>query len=77
MEDFNAQISLMTGMAAAELMLRAEVGILRTMPPAEPEAIDEFRRRVALLDRPWATDISYGEYLRQQDSGDPATPAVM
>jgi len=77
MEDFNAQISLMTGMAAAELMLRAEVGILRTMPPAEPEAIDEFRRRVALLDRPWATDISYGEYLRQQDPGDPATPAVM
>ena len=34
-EDWNAQISLMTGMAAAEMMLRARVGILRTMP--EPE----------------------------------------
>ncbi|GGF44449.1 exoribonuclease R [Microbacterium sorbitolivorans] len=76
-EDFNAQISLMTGMAAAELMLRAKVGILRTMPPADQDAIDEFRRRVALLDRPWSTDISYGEYLRQQDPGDHATPAVM
>jgi len=76
-EDFNAQISLMTGMAAAELMLRAKVGILRTMPPADQEAVDEFRRRVALLDRPWRTDISYGDYLRQQDPADHATPAVM
>jgi exoribonuclease R len=32
-EGWNAQISLMTGMAAAELMLEGEVGILRTVPP--------------------------------------------
>ncbi|MDQ1594031.1 MAG: hypothetical protein QOH40_587, partial [Arthrobacter pascens] len=31
-EDWNAQISLMTGMAAAALMLEGKVGILRTMP---------------------------------------------
>ena len=31
-EGWNAQISLMTGMAAAELMLTGEVGILRTVP---------------------------------------------
>jgi exoribonuclease R len=47
------------------------------MPPADQEAVDEFRRRVALLDRPWSADISYGEYLRRQDPADHATPAVM
>ena len=31
-EDWNAQISLMTGMAAANLMLEGKVGILRPMP---------------------------------------------
>ena len=35
-EGWNAQISLMTGMAAAELMVTGEVGILRTVPPADP-----------------------------------------
>ena len=33
-EDWNAQISLLTGMAAAGMMLEAGVGILRTLPPA-------------------------------------------
>ncbi|OCG74325.1 RNB domain-containing ribonuclease [Microbacterium sediminis] len=76
-EDWNAQLSLMTGMAAADLMLGARVGILRTLPPAEPDALAEFRRKVALLDRPWPDDIDYGEYLRRLDPADPATPAVL
>ncbi|MBA3566386.1 MAG: RNB domain-containing ribonuclease, partial [Actinobacteria bacterium] len=33
-EGWNAQISLMTGMGAAELMLDARVGVLRTLPKA-------------------------------------------
>ncbi len=36
-EDWNAQISLMTGMAAAKLMLEGGVGILRTMPAPDAE----------------------------------------
>jgi len=35
-EDWNAQISLLTGMAAAQVMLHGGIGILRTMP--EPDA---------------------------------------
>ena len=31
-EDWNAQISLLTGMAAAGIMLKAGLGLLRTMP---------------------------------------------
>ena len=34
-EGWNAQISLMTGQAAAELMLDARVGVLRTLPTAD------------------------------------------
>ncbi|MDQ1710020.1 MAG: hypothetical protein QOG49_1405, partial [Frankiaceae bacterium] len=36
-EDYNAQISLMTGMAAAELMQRARIGLLRTLPEPDPK----------------------------------------
>jgi len=36
----NAQLSLLTGMAAADLMLRGGAGLLRTLPPAEPEALE-------------------------------------
>ena len=35
MEEHNAQISLLTGMAAADIMLAGRVGLLRTMPRAE------------------------------------------
>ena len=50
-EDWNAQISLMTGMAAAEMMLEGKVGILRTMP-----APDEPRCRIsAARPAPWAS----------------------
>src|SRR4051812_38089336 len=38
-EDHNAQISLLTGMAAATLMLDGRVGLLRTMPPPRPDAV--------------------------------------
>ena len=38
-EEHNAQLSLLTGMAAAELMLAAGVGILRTMPAPDADAV--------------------------------------
>jgi len=37
-DGWNAQISLLTGMAAAALMLDAGIGLLRTMPAAPPAA---------------------------------------
>ena len=45
-EGWNAQISLLTGMAAAHLMLYGQIGVLRTMPPADPGAL-----RTAAADR--------------------------
>jgi exoribonuclease R len=76
-EDWNAQVSLMTGMAAAALMLERRTGILRTLPPADPEAIAEFRRRVAAIGHAWPSDMPYGEYLRGVEHTDPAEPAIM
>ncbi|HEY9565736.1 MAG TPA: RNB domain-containing ribonuclease, partial [Nocardioides sp.] len=38
-EQWNAQISLLTGMAAASLMVHARVGLLRTLPPADPRDV--------------------------------------
>lgn len=76
-EDWNAQLSLMTGMAAAELMIEAKVGILRTMPEAEQWAIDRFRKQASALGRPWQKDQAYGEYLRSLDTADPRQLAIM
>lgn len=71
----NAQLSLLTGMAAADIMLRGGVGILRTMPAASPEAIERFRSQTVALGLPWATGETYGAYLARLDDS-PAALAV-
>ncbi|OAH50991.1 RNB domain-containing ribonuclease [Microbacterium oleivorans] len=64
LEDANAQVSLLTGMAAAEIMLAGKVGILRTMPPASEEDVAAFRAQTVGLGVPWHPDVPYGDYLR-------------
>lgn len=76
-EDWNAQISLMTGMAAAEMMLHNQVGILRTMPPPEPDAIARFKRAAHALGADWRSDLSYGEFLRTLDRNNPKHLALI
>ncbi|MBO1900787.1 RNB domain-containing ribonuclease [Leucobacter weissii] len=76
-EEWNAQLSLLAGMSAGAMMLEAGIGILRTMPPPKPEALDAFRTRVGALGAPWAPDTSYGDYLRSLDREAPQSPAVL
>ncbi|MEW1979761.1 RNB domain-containing ribonuclease [Citricoccus sp. NPDC079358] len=76
-EDWNAQVSLMTGIAAAHLMLDGGVGLLRTMPPADPAAESRFRARTRALGHPWPQDQPYGEYLRTLDITQPQELAIM
>lgn len=76
-EDWNAQISLLTGMVAAEMMLEGGVGILRTMPAPPPEAIARFRREARALGREWPQDLAYGDFLRTLDKTDPAHLAIV
>ncbi len=75
-EEWNAQLSLMTGMAAASLMLETGVGILRTMPEPDDAAFSAFRHQTAALGRPW-TAGTYGDYLRELDRTDPVTLPVL
>lgn len=75
-EEWNAQLSLMTGMAAAELMIDAKVGVLRTMPQPDERAFERFRRQSEALGRPW-TSGRYGDYLRSLDRADPLTLPVL
>lgn len=76
-EDWNAQLSLLTGMAAAQLMLDARIGILRTMPAPSEEAFAGFRTQTEALGLPWPEGVGYGEYLRTLDHADPRAGAVL
>lgn len=76
-EDWNAQISLMTGMAAAQLMLDAGVGVLRTMPDPGEETLSRFRRVVQGLGVDWPAERTYGDFLRGLDREDPVHLALI
>jgi exoribonuclease R len=66
-EDWNAQISLLTGMGAAELMAAGKVGILRTVPPADPRDIARLHRVAAGLRVPWPESEGYPDFIRGLD----------
>ena len=70
-EEHNAQISLLTGMAAASLMLRGGIGLLRTMPAPRPEAVAKLRAAAASLGVTWPDGASVGSVVA---SVDPAAP---
>ena len=76
-EEHNAQISLLTGMAAAALMLRGGTGILRTQAPPSERALARLRRQAAALDVDWPDELPYPEFVRGLDPAVPAHAAVM
>jgi exoribonuclease R len=76
-EGWNAELSLLTGMEAATIMLAGKVGILRTMPPAEPDAIDRFRHQTRALGNPWPATEAYGDYLASLDGTNPQHLAIL
>jgi exoribonuclease R len=76
-ESWNEQISLMTGMAAAGLMLDAGIGVLRTLPPAPNGAIRTLRRAAAALGVAWPEHASYAEVIRGLDPANPRHAALV
>ncbi|GAA1167673.1 RNB domain-containing ribonuclease [Ornithinimicrobium humiphilum] len=76
-EEWNAQISLLTGIVAAEIMLEGGVGILRTMPAPDERAIARFRREARALGQEWPKGMRYGDFLRSLDKTSPAHLAVV
>ena len=67
----------MTGMAAAELMVTGEVGILRTVPPADPGRLARFRRTAEALGVPWPKEMPYPEFVRALDANVPRQAALL
>ena len=68
-ERWNAQLSLLCGRAAANLMLQGGYGVLRVLPPFDPGGVRRLRRAAAALGVAWP-----GSYPAMIRSLDPATP---
>ena len=70
-ERWNAQISLLTGRAAATLMIEAGVGILRTVPTADPAVFARLERAARSLGIPWPDGAHAGDVLAGLDASRP------
>jgi exoribonuclease R len=66
-EAWNAQLSLLTGMAAASLMREGRIGILRTLPPARPHDVERLRRTARALRIDWPVDLPYADLIHTLD----------
>lgn len=76
-EQWNAQLSLLTGMAAAELMLYAEVGVVRTLPSPQPAQIARLRRSAQGLGIGWRDGLPVNGFIRSLDPAEPAQAALL
>ncbi|MEV0077322.1 RNB domain-containing ribonuclease [Nocardia neocaledoniensis] len=79
-DDWNEQVSLLTGMCAARIMLEHKgtpLGLLRTMPPPPDSAIASMRRTAAALDVDWPADMPVGRMLAGLDPNTPAALVLM
>jgi exoribonuclease R len=76
-EEHNAQVSLLTGMAAAQLMLRAGTGVLRAQPAPDAKALERLRRSARALGAPWPASMSYPDFIRSLDPTQPRHAALL
>ncbi len=76
-EDWNAEVSLLTGMAAASLMLDAGVGLLRTLPEPQDRTVAALRRAAPALGVDWPEGVGPGALLAGLDSRDPRHAAFL
>jgi exoribonuclease R len=76
-ETWNAQISLLTGFAAASMMVYARVGILRTLPPPPPEAVTRLHRTARALGIDWPAEQTYADFIRALDPTKPSHEAMV
>ena len=76
-EGWNAQISLLTGMAAAHIMLYGQVGILRTMPPADSYSLRRLRQVAKALRIVWPPEMDYPDFMRRLTPTRPDQAAML
>ena len=76
-ERWNAQLSLLTGFAAASLMVYARVGLLRTLPPPDPRDVKRLHRTAKALGLEWPAEQLYPDFIRALDTSEPAHAAMV
>ena len=76
-EGWNATISLLTGRCAAALMLDGGVGVLRTLPPPAPEAVEALRRLAPPLGVDWPEGTHPGTVVASLDAARPGHAAFL
>jgi len=76
-EEWNAQMSLLTGFAAASLMIYARVGFLRTLPPADPRDLQRLHRTAHALGIDWPAELLFPDFIRGLDPSKPQHAAMI
>jgi exoribonuclease R len=76
-EEYNAQISLLTGVSAAQVMLGGRLGLLRTMPAPRPEAVAKLRAAAPALGVRWPDGATVGAVIATLDPADPRAAAFL
>jgi exoribonuclease R len=74
---WNAQMSLLVGMTAAQAMLDAGTGLLRTLPPPSDDVVRRVQATAKALDVEWPSGAGYAERVRQLDGDVPAEAALL
>ncbi|HTW20405.1 MAG TPA: RNB domain-containing ribonuclease [Mycobacteriales bacterium] len=76
-EGWNAQLSLLVGMAAARLMVHAKVGLLRTMPAPWHRRVEALHRSAVALGVARPPGTAYAEIIRSLDPARPNEAAML
>ncbi|MCP3854286.1 MAG: RNB domain-containing ribonuclease [Actinomycetia bacterium] len=76
-EGWNAQISLLTGMTAAQLMIDGGVGLLRTLPPPDRSTLASLQKISRALEVRWPDGMSYAQWVRGLDPSIPGQAALL
>ncbi|MEP7765948.1 RNB domain-containing ribonuclease [Sanguibacter sp. 25GB23B1] len=76
-EGWNAQISLLTGIAAARVMREGGMGIFRTLPQSDERDVERLRRTSRALRIPWPAEEPYADLLARLDSSEPPHAAFL
>ncbi len=75
-DTWNSQLSLLAGMCAGTIMAEAGIGLLRTLPPADPEAVEDLRAAAKALGVEWPDGVAVGRFLAGLPGDRPSTLAI-
>ncbi len=76
-EQWNAEISLLTGMCAARIMIDGGYGLLRTLPEPDARSIAKLRKETAALGIRWPEGSPPGDVVATLDGSRPADAAFL